>query len=118
MADTLADLLTQAFTEQKKDRKDLTWRDVAREIGVAENSLLRWKEGAGMPGSMEQYEKLASFAGEDVYKFQRVKFEDVTNSDMRWFMVYGDDPNVAAVLAEARRKAEESRTGSRQYVNA
>jgi hypothetical protein len=120
----LAQFLRKRRAEISRSRnlpidEQVPWRDLAIEAGVPENNLFRWKDGAGLP-SYEYMPKLAHLFGAEVYEVTGYPPPMPTDldPDFVWLMRHRSNPNVAAVIAEARQKAEQRLKADRTVRNA
>lgn len=91
----------------------LTWTDLAdrvhREAGlrVPVNNIIRWKNGHGVPGSLEYVVALAKVLGEDTFRALDLPptLPPDLDPDLLWIIRHRHDPAVLAVIRQARELA-------------
>jgi transcriptional regulator with XRE-family HTH domain len=90
-----------------RDKHDWTLREIAGQMGEAENSVYRWAKGLTIPESAAAREKLAKIFGPETWAAMGMLPPDIDPAFLRLYLGAKSDPNLARILADAMEKAQE-----------
>jgi hypothetical protein len=91
----------------KEKQGKLTWDEIARELHLAETCLLRWKDDLELLQHHQTFVKLSRYFGQEVFDFENFRLSEITNPDLRWFILHQDSPTAIECLHTIREVAED-----------
>ena len=91
----------------KEKQAKLTWGEIAMKLHLSENCLLRWKDDLELPQHHQTFVKLSRYFGPQVFDYENFRLSDITNTDLRWFILHQDSSTAMECLHTMREVAED-----------